>query len=357
MYYWLDNDNAFYFTQAGSYQGVFKKFDLGSFSRGGKLVFMMSWTQQDAGLGSDDFLVFVFSTGEMLVYQGDDPESAGFFEQIGRYQTAEPMGIRGFCNYGSDAIIMTRDGYVALSTIVQQGRLSDVPAFSRMIHNAVDSVTSQNAPTFGWDVVNFQREGLMLFNVPIDGITYQQHVYNTITGKWCRFKGWNFPCMTVSRERLYAGTLDGKVVTLLESASDRGEPIQFTCLYAFNYFGDAGVRKHVTAAQILSTQTRPGLIQLTGYADYEVPEIVPIFIPPSYVASSWSINPPSPPNIEGSYWDQDYWSSEGTYLTTKGWQNVSAYGYSCALLVRMAKVNESIIWRSTGIRFHMCGSQ
>jgi hypothetical protein len=357
VYYWKDNDNAFYFTQAGSYQGVFKKFDLGSFARGGKLVFAMSWTQQDAGLGSDDFLVFVLSTGEVLIYQGDDPESAGYFEQIGRYQTAEPLSIRGYCNYGSDAIIMTKDGYVALSTIVQQGRVSDVSAFSRLIHNAINNRTKGSISSFGWDVVNYQKDGLMIFNVPVDYITYEQHVMNTVTQKWCRFKGWDTPCMKVHNEALYAGTLDGNVVSLLVSASDRGEPIQFTALTAFNYMGDPGTKKHLTAAQVLSTMARPGEIQIQGYADYEVPDIVPILIPSSYVSSSWAINPPSPPSVEGSYWDQDYWSSEGAYITTKGWQNVSAYGYAVALLIRMAKVNESIIWRSTGLRFHMTGAQ
>jgi hypothetical protein len=45
---------------------------------------MLNWTN-DAGDGVDDYAAFVFSTGEVLVYQGDDPGSVNAWSLIGRF--------------------------------------------------------------------------------------------------------------------------------------------------------------------------------------------------------------------------------------------------------------------------------
>ena len=362
MYYWKDEDNAFYYAQAGSYQGQLQKFDLGTFvQQGGYITTVFSWTQQDAGHGRDDFIVFVFSTGEVLVYQGDDPETAGYWEQVGRYLTAEPLGIRGYTNYGADSILMTKDGYVSMASVIQEGRTSDVPAFSRMIHEAVVNRTRANSDLYGWDVELFQKDGLLIFNVPLSDLTYEQHVMNTVTQKWCRFNGFNTRTLEVHNERLFGGLTDGRVISMLETTSDDDKPITFDCLYAFNYLSDPGYQKHVTAAQVLSTHSNPVEINISAWPDFAVPNLTPIDLPGALTSATWSptpdADPPAPQPVAGSLWDEDYWSAEGVPFTSKGWQNVSALGFAVALLVRFAKINESVIWRSTNIRFHQIGAQ
>jgi hypothetical protein len=163
--------------------------------------------------------------------------------------------------------------------------------------------------------------------------------------------------MAVHKERLFAGTRDGKVVALFESTSDRGQAIEFDCLYAFSYLGESGSQKHITAAQVMTTHPAPVKIQLSGFSDFRVPELVPVPNPVAYISSTWASPPAAPPSVDGSFWDQDFWSGEGVPFTSKGWQNVSAYGFSVALLVRFAQLSETIIWRSTNLRFHVCGTQ
>jgi len=358
MYYWKDNDNAFYYAQAGSYEGNLKKFDLGSFTQqGGHLKFIITWTQQDSGDGKDDFIVFVFSTGEILLYQGDDPETAGYWEMVGRYFTAEPLSIRGQTQYGADAILMTRDGYVNLSSVIQQGRTSDVPAFSRLIHAAVTYRTEFNFHLFGWDVELFAKQGLIIFNVPLSDFTFEQHVMNTITQRWCKFTHLNVNCLEIHKERLFGGTQDGRVLAMLETTADEGEAIHFDCLYAFQYLEAPGYNKHLTAAELFSTIDDPVDVQLTGYADFDVPDLAPIFQPTQFDQGIWSINPATPPATLGSFWDTDYWSAQNTPFTKSGWQNISAFGNAVSLLVRFARVNESVVWRSTSIRYHLTGAQ
>ena len=358
MYYWKDNDNAFYYSQAGSYQGELKKFDLGSFTqRGGKLVIAASWTQQDSGDGKDDFIVFIFSTGEVLIYQGDDPETAGYWEFVGRYFMAEPLSIRGQTNYGADLIIMTRDGYVNLASIVQQGRTSDVPQFSRLIHNAINNITDfQPNLFFGWCVELFAKKGLMVFNAPLSNQTYEQHVMSTITQRWCRFTGLNVICLEIHDERMFAGANDGTVKALLETTSDDGNPINYTCLYAFQYLDAPGHNKMVTSAQVISTHSNPQFIQISGYADYQIPTLLPVQHPVAGDQATWSPMPAVPPEPEGSYWNEDYWAVQNSKFTTKGWQNCSAFGYAVSVLVRFALKYETIEWRSTGLRYHVAGA-
>jgi hypothetical protein len=357
MYYWLDNDNAFYYTQAGAYQGEFRKFDLGTFvQQGGELVSVISWTQQDAGEGRDDFLVFVFSTGEVLVYQGDDPDSTGYWEQVGRYLTAEPLSIRGYTQYGADAILMTKDGYVSMASIIQEGRTSDVPAFSRMIHKAITDRTRNASSLYGWDVELYQRDGLMIFNVPLSLESYEQHVMNTVTNKWCRFRDLQVNCLRVHDEKLYGGAENGEVHGLLQGTNDNGNPIEFDALYSFNYYDAPGVQKVVTAAQVFSTHTRPDEIVVSGWADFEVPELGPIPIPSALPGAIWGVDA-GIGSLSGALWDTEYWSNQGVQVTTKGWQNVSAYGFAVAILVRFSKINEGVTWRSTTIRHHKIGSQ
>ena len=372
-YYWYDDDDSFWYAAAGGYTAELDEYNVGTVTqRGGKIVLITTWTQQDSGDGKDDFLVIVMSTGEIIVYQGDDPGSIGFFEMVGRYNTGEPQSVRGVSKYGADTILMTKDGYIALSTIVQQGRVSDVPAFSRLISGAIQERTQRNADLFGWEAELFPKDGLFLFNVPLSDTTFEQHVMNTLTQRWCRLVGIQVNCLGVHNDRLFGGTADGKVLALLEGTSDQGKEIEFTALPAFNYLGDPGNQKHITAAQVLSTHSNPELIELTGYADFNFPDLPPLKSPLAKTSATWSIYPLGyppwdPPQVDwppypiqsqlGSYWDEDYWSIEGQRLTSSGWQNVSAFGYACSILVRFNKVNEGVSWRSTTIRFYYAGAQ
>ena len=365
VYYWKDGDDSFYFSQAGSYQGELERFELGTVAQnGGKIKLITSWTQKDSGDGKDDFFVVCFSTGEILIYQGDDPQSGGFWELVGKYYTSEPLSIRGSDHFGSDVIIMTRDGYINLSTVIQQGRTADINQFSRMIYTAIVDRTASKSDAFGWECHLYPKDGLFVFNVPLTFSSYEQHVLNTVTMKWCRFRDMNAVCMTVHDDQLYGGLTDGRVAKLLVGTSDLNAPIQYTALTAYNTFGNAGYQKHLVAAQILSTHEDPEQINLRAYADYTFP-VIKRLLPSDFMADEgvWA-DPPVPGGAKGSQWADEvdsekgsYWSSGLRPKTTTGWQNVSAYGYAVALLVQFARVNESVTWRNTGLRYLQGGAQ
>lgn len=357
-YYWDKDDNAFWYCQPGSFQGWIQKFDLGSFaSEGGAITLITSWTQQDSGDGKDDFFVVAFDSGQTFVYQGDDPETIGYWELVGIYTMAEPLSIRGATRYGADTILMTKDGFVALSTMVQQGRTSDVPAFSRMIHGAIKRETSLRGAVYGWEANLFEKQGLFVFNVPLSDKTFVQFVLNTVTQRWCRFRGLNVNCFDVHNDRLFGGAQDGTILACLEGTSDLGNPIQFSAIPAYGYLGAPGNNKHLVAAQPLTTHSDPSFISIEGYADYAFPVVNPVIPRPAQERGIWSINPATPPSPTGSFWDEAFWANEDSPVTTKGWQNISAYGYAVSYLLRFAEVNETVSWRATTVRYFVAGAQ
>jgi hypothetical protein len=177
--------------------------------------------------------------------------------------------------------------------------------------------------------------------------------------RWCRFTGININCLITHTESLFGGAQDGTVHILLETTSDNGASIQFTGMPAFNYFDNPGIHKHLVATNFISTYQQPGSVVITGYADFDVPGVIPPVNPPAVtIPSTWAINPPTPPSVEGSFWDTDFWSS-GTpsFGTYQGWQNVSAFGYAVTVLIRFSQGSDIVGWRSTALRFYEAGSQ
>ena len=121
-----------------------REFDLSTQCRtGGTLVMMLTLTVD--GDGVDDFAVFVFSTGEALVYQGDDPSNALRWSSSGRFQIGEPLGIRAHCKVGGTEIILTKDGWLDISTALSGGRLSEASTYSDKIIQAAKSAANQYA--------------------------------------------------------------------------------------------------------------------------------------------------------------------------------------------------------------------
>jgi len=250
--------------------------------------------------------------------------------------------------------------------VIQEGTTSDVPQFSRLIHGAVTERTKSRGQLYGWEANLLPGQGLLIFNVPLSDSTIEQHVQNTVTGKWCRFKDLNVNCMCVHDSRLYGGAQDGTVYQMLESTSDNGTAIQYAALPAFNYLGNPGLQKHICAVQIVSTYQNPADISVEGYADFRTPiQLSPVIPVPRYEPSQWSVYPngyePTPPGFVpsplGSFWDTEYWSAEGQPFTTLGWQNVSAFGFAVTVAVRFAEASNPVTWRSTNIRFYTAGAQ
>ena len=65
--------------------GAVTTFDLGQvMTRGGSVVAIASWTQ-DSKQNVDEYITFITSKGQVIIYQGNDPSTAPTFQQTGVY--------------------------------------------------------------------------------------------------------------------------------------------------------------------------------------------------------------------------------------------------------------------------------
>jgi hypothetical protein len=255
------NECCFYYLPVSAVAGAASRFDLGEIAQtGGNLIAIASITR-DGGAGPDDFIAFVLSTGEIIVYQGTDPSSASAWALVGRYRTAKPIGRNCVIEYGGDVLLITEIGLVGLNQLFN-GRVYDetLDPISNKIGNSLDPYVTL-ADTIGWEACLFGPGSKLILNVPLTSNgRYQQFVMNVTTKAWCRFTGINALCWAVVGRKLYFGAADGKVYEADTGKSDNGSPIEASCKQAYSYFDMPEVKHFLTARLMFQYSGMPPVI-------------------------------------------------------------------------------------------------
>ena len=107
-----------YYLPQNVYAGALTKLDLAPlFSNGGTMAAMIAVSIDNAA-GVNDFIAFLSTTGECVMFQGYDPSSASTWSEAGHFFMAPPLtvGRRTWQKIGSDALIMCADGITTLSS-------------------------------------------------------------------------------------------------------------------------------------------------------------------------------------------------------------------------------------------------
>lgn len=243
-YFWEDDSQSFWYSALNTMGGTVTEFKLGRVGTiSGPLMAMTSLTR-DGGSGIDDFAVFLFADGDVVIYQGSDPGDANGWALVGIYKIAAPIGRRCVMKWGGDVVVITRDGYVSLQEVIDTRK----PSVSDKIRDAVMHAATLYGSVVGWEPVVFNAGGFALFNVPITTTLSEQHVVNLNTGAWARFTKWNARSWAVYNDLLYFGGTDGKVYQAWVGTTDDGAAIELDCVPAFGYFGSANL-KQCTAIQ------------------------------------------------------------------------------------------------------------
>ncbi len=349
VFYWAKNQQAFWYATAGSYQGVMAKFDCATqLQTGGTLVQMVTWTL-DAGNGVDDLAVFIFSTGEVLVYKGSDPGSATDWNLIGRFQIGEPLGPRGHAKVGGTEIILTRDGYVDISAALRDGRYSEETAYSAKIIRASKDAANAYSAFDGWEATLYPGGQLFIVNVPTGTATAIQHARETSSGGWCEFNGWDALAFCVFKGRLYFGNAAGQVCLADEGAMDGANYIDCWGIPAFNSLGSRANRKQVTATTVSSSFSRPSSYTYDGLADFDLTLRSTVQDDAIVGGSLWDV----------VSWDTATWESGGQVsanpITRHGWKQCHAIGYAVTVSVRLRQRSQIVNWYTTSIQYRKAG--
>lgn len=200
VYYWKDSDQSFYYAAAGSYQGALTQFDMGTALPGGGYLLAMATITNDGGEGADDLAAFIFSTGTVLIYQGDDPGAAKSWQLIGRFKIPTPLGKRCLVKIGATLAIITTDGMVDLGRVLADGRYTGAASLSSAMDHPWRQYTFDSTTNNNWSVAYCPNDRFVLV-IPANGAILNNPLTNSVdtervifcmetdTMTWSVFKG------------------------------------------------------------------------------------------------------------------------------------------------------------------------
>lgn len=254
LFFWDGVTASFWYAQLNSLSGTLTNYDLSAFlPRGGVLVSMTTVTN-DGGNGVLDFAAFIMSSGDMLLFYGNDPSQSASWQMIGRYRVSPPVNIRAICQYGADSFVTTNDDYLPLQQQMASLAQGTLPPRSK-VSGAVQAAINANGGAFGWQSLYYPKGRRLIFNVPnIDG-TFSQHVCNTSLPQqpWCRFNGWNASTFGLFGLNLYFGGAAGVVYAADVGYSDGSAPVQATAQQAWNKIASAYRKRMTTVRPIVQS--------------------------------------------------------------------------------------------------------
>jgi hypothetical protein len=304
-----------WYLPVNSIGGAAAALDMSSLCRrGGYLMAMGTWTL-DAGYGVDDYAVWITSNGEVLVWRMTDPTDPNSIFLIGVWWIGSPIGRRCFEKWIGDLVVITRDGLVALSSALQSSRLNPRVDLTDKIQSAMSASVALYGANFGWQVIPFPSQDVLLLNVPIQaGQSQEQYVMNTITGAWGRIRGWEANCWEIFEDELYFGG-DTIVGHAFDSFSDVQDPIEGSILQAFNYFKTRGKLKRFTMMRPIMYANGSPEIQGNINTDFDQSAPTPNLNTVPASGALW----------DSGIWDTGIWGAELSAILN--WQGVTGNGY------------------------------
>lgn len=301
LFFWQKNSTGFWYALLNSINGALAFYDLGAFCpRGGSLV-SMTTSSYDGGNGVLDYAVFMMSSGDALLFSGNDPALASNWSLLGEYRISPAISVRAVTDYGGDSFITTFDDHVTLQQMFTALRLGEMAPRSK-VSKAVQLAIQANPNGFGWQALYYPRGRSLIFNVPNPDGTFDQHVCNTgLPGQpWCRYVGMNASCFGIFKNLLYFGAATGTVWLADIGNLDGTQPIEAVAQQAWNKLGNAQ-RKRVAAARPVVQSV--GAISYEFAVGFDYSQLnIPIPVVTLAVGSPW----------DTSLWDTSPWSSEST---------------------------------------------
>lgn len=289
LYIWSTSEQRFFVGGVNAIQGTFTEFDLSGISDTGGALISASTITRDGGFGADDLAVFIMSTGEVIIYNGDNPTSANSWALEGKYKIPPPISIRGVTRFKGDLKIITEADQVSLLEVIGSGGLNVNPS---KLSGAFQDAVALNKSNYGWEAALHPSGDMLLFNIPITtNSTYHQYVINTTTGAACRFKGWNARTFGIIEGQLFYG-LNGTIRRADVNADDEGADIVVVGERSFYDFGIAFQKSFLASKEII--RSAAALSLTLGLAiDFGVP----------------SVASPTTSIATGTQWDVGQWDT------------------------------------------------
>lgn len=321
-----NSTNPVYMDTVGAISGSATVFPLGQLmTKGGYVVAIGTWTV-DTRQNVDEYIAFITSRGQVIVYAGTDPSTANTWSLVGSYNIGRPIGARCFSRISGDLLIITMDGVVGMSEMLSTDRAAaNRVSLTSVIMNQMALAARQWGTNFGWEVMEYAKSELSILNVPIAENSQQvQYVMNTLTGAWCQFIGIDANCWVVdANDNIYFGDNRGNFCQWDVGSGDNGLPIVCTAKGAYNAFGNAPQLKRYTLLQTLITTTGLPIPSVGIDVDFKGNGILSTEEPFAPVSPLWNqVN-----------WNQFSWPS--SVATTDNWISVNGMGHYVSVITQV----------------------
>jgi hypothetical protein len=340
---WLTTNNTLkvWYLPVNSIGGAAVALDMTSiFQLGGYIMAGMTWTL-DAGYGVDDYLVFITSNGEALVWRLTDPTTPTGISQIGLYKVGAPIGRRCYTKFGGDLLIITQDGVVPMSGALQSSRLDPRVSITNKIQYAMSSAISAYGSNFGWSLLYYPKENQLILNVPYDEGEQQQFVMNNITKSWCNFTGWYANCWELHIDDPYFGG-NGFVGLAWNGNTDDTSNIEGFGLQSFQSYGTALQKQCKMIRYHLQSNGTPAVFGNVN-VDYNLADESAQL---NFSTSAYGL-------WDTGLWDSAIWGAG--LVPTADWQGATNIGYTFAPLIKTATQGIQLQWVATDLVFEAGG--
>lgn len=269
---WLVQTNSLkaWYLPIDSVGGLAKNIDLGGIAtKGGYIMAADVWTVE-GGDGLNDILLFTTSQGQLVAFAGTDPSSASTWTHVGTWDTALPLGRRCMFQHKGDVLIITRAG-VASSARIMAGDAGSSAMLTDKIVGTFRSEVSSAGSTFGWQVLYYPTQDMLLLSVP----TRNVYAMNTVTGAWSgAFLNHNPICWAVMGGVLYFGvstTATGVRKFWAQTRDNASTTITGIVASGYGDFGLPGIIKKALLGRAIVTIPVSGSFSMTTQFDYNYP--------------------------------------------------------------------------------------
>lgn len=325
------SSQGFWYAPVNNITGAVSFFDLSTISDTGGNVILVTTLSYTGGATPDDLIAFVLNTGEVILYQGDDPANAAAWSLAGKYKIGTPVNTRAVTQYGGDSYLTTLNDHTSLNSWFSALRNGVPPQLSK-IAPAVAAATLSNASAFGWQAIVFQAGTKIVFNVPNSDGSFSQHVLNTVTGSWCRYTGLNAHCWGLFKDALYFGASGGVVIQAETGNADSGAAINASGQQAWSKLKSSRKKRIPAFRPIIQSEGGISFEAGVGF-DFNSPSLGSASATPS-TGAPWDTSP----------WDVTSWGPDT--VIDASWRVSGGEGSRISAAVNVAGLQQ-ISWLAT----------
>jgi hypothetical protein len=323
-----------WYLEPRSISGVATSFGFGNkFKHGGNLAGLFNWSV-DGGDGIDDFLVAVSRAGDVLPYQGSDPEGTDWSLKGTYFIGQIPPGAVFATETGGELFILSNYGLTSMNDLLQgvdssllrraELQSSVSGKIAGFLRERLEAVGNQP----GWQIKTVPSEGGLLINTPRVGSgPYIQFFYNVSADSWGLWRDVPIFCSDEWQNSVVFGSDNGNIYymdvfvdnVLLTPPTDvpNGDPIEFSVLTSYLPIGEEGAHKRVHLIRPDFLARSPPTYSIIARYDYDLTEAILEVQPPLEADGIWDIG----------LWDIAIWGSdEGVaYNSVEGTWGVGRY--------------------------------